>query len=150
MHQHMEWLITVLLTFDEAALIGNTVELARTKYLTQRDVFQQQLAELTDQLNTLKKRIAEALNLYGVSATTELQLLYSDVKIKRDSIYQKIQQLIPQNYEIPVLLKQKKELLQKVKQKCFIWRRRNWYATESMVPEFFLPSGYIRIIKCII
>ena len=136
-HQHMEWLITVLLTFDEAALLGNAVELARTDFLTQRDSLQQQLANLNNQLATIQKGIAEALNLYGVSATTELQLLYGDIKAKRDKISNALQQLIPKEYETPVLLKQKSRLLDKVKQKCIIWRRGNWYSVEPLISEFF-------------
>ena len=136
-HQHVEWLITVLLTFDEAALLGNAVALARTEYLTQRDSLQKQLAELSDQLATVQKGIAEALNLYGVSATTELQLLYNDIKVKRDNTHYALQQLIPERYAPPALLKQKKELLRKIQQKCMIWRRGNWNAVESMIPDFF-------------
>ena len=136
-HQHVEWLVTVLLTFDESALLGNAVELARTEYLTQRDSLQQQLANLNNQIATVQKGIAEALNLYGVSATTELQLLYDDIKTKRDNTFHALQQLIPEHYELPVLLKQKKELLHKIQQKCIIWRRGNWCAVESMIPEFF-------------
>lgn len=136
-HQHMEWLVKVLLTFDETALLGNAVELARTEFLTQRDSLRKQLAEVNDQLVSVQKGIAEALNLYGVSATTELQLLYDDVKARKDSVCHTLQQLIPERYEIPVLLKQKKEQLHKIQQRCIIWRRGDWRALEPMVPEFF-------------
>lgn len=136
-HQHMEWLVTVLLTFDESALLSNAVELARTEYLIQRDSLHQQLAELNNQLAAVQKGIAEALNLYGVNATTELQLVYSDVKAKRDSIFHDLQQLVPDRFEIPALLKQKKEHLHKIQQRCIVWRRGNWRALESMVSEFF-------------
>ena len=136
-HQHVEWLVTALLTFDEAALLGNAVELARTEYLSQRDSLQQQLSELNDQLATIQKGIAEAINLYGVGATTELQLLYGDIKAKRDSIFYALQQLIPEQYEIPLLLKQKKEQLHELKQRCAVLRCKNWRTLESMVPDFF-------------
>ena len=136
-HQHVEWLVTVLLTFDESALLGNAVELARTEYLTQRDSLQQQLADLNNQLATVQKGIAEALNLYGVSATTELQLLYGDIKTKRDNAYHTLQQLIPEHYEMPVLLKQKKEQLYKIRQRCIAWHRGDWHTLASMIPEFF-------------
>ena len=136
-HQHLELLMTMLLSFDEAAMIGTAVELARTEYLAQHDTLEKQLSELDAQIATIQKSIADSLRLYGISSTTQLQLLYSDVKFKREKTHAALQQLDPAQYELHILAKQKQLELIKLKEKCLIWRKGCWSSFESIITEFF-------------
>ena len=136
-HQHLELLIAMLLSFDESAMIGTTIELARTEYLVQRDTLEKKLSELDVQISTIQNSITESLRLYGVSSTSQLQLLYNDVKLKRDKTYAALQQLDPTKYEPQILAKQKQYELTKLKEKCLLWHQGGECYFEIIITEFF-------------
>lgn len=145
-HRHTECLVSMLLTLPESMLVSNAVELARVEFLSRRDKLRQQLNELNAQLGNIQKSVADALTLYGVSATTELQLLYGDVKVQRDGVYHELQQLEAADYEPQVLAKTKLKELNQVRRMCELWRAGDANTMERLVPQFFdriwVESGY--------
>ena len=136
-HQHIELLITMLLTIDEASMIETAVELARVEYLAKRDELEKQLAELEEQILIIQKSITDALRLYGLSATTELQLMYEDITLKRNKTRLSIQQFDPEKYELPFLIKQKQHELALIKEKCITWKNGESTLAENTIPLFF-------------
>ncbi len=145
-HRHTDCLISMLLTLPESMLVSNAVELARVEFLSRRNKLRQQLNELNAQLGNIQKGVADALTLYGVSATTELQLLYEEVKVQRDGVYYELQQMNAADYEPQVLAKTKLKELNQVRRMCELWRAGDANTMERLVPQFFdriwVGSGY--------
>ena len=130
-------LIRYLLESPAEELVKNSVELARTEYLVQRENLQKKLAILNEQLETLQSKLTDMLRLFGIESTSELQLVYQDVRDNRDSTYQSLQRMKPEYYEKEHLQKVKGKNLQKIIHECERWNSLNWKEAEELTPRFF-------------
>ena len=77
------------------------------------------------------------LRLYGIEATSELKLVYQDVRDSRDEVYQTLQKMKSDHYEMKHLLKIKEKNLRKILLECEQWTGMNWKEAEEMTPRFF-------------
>lgn len=118
-------------------LVRNSAELTRTEYLTQRESLEKKLSMLNNQLETLQIKLTDMLRLYGIAATSELQLVYQDVRDSREEVYQTLQKMKPDQYEIEHLLKIKEKNLKRILLECERWTHMNWKEAEEMTPLFF-------------
>ena len=130
-------LVQFLMDSPVEDLVRNSAELARTEYLVQRESLQKQLADLNGQLDMLQNKLTTMLSLYGIESTSKLQLVYQDVRDKRDSVYQSLQRMKPDHYEMDHLVKTKERHLRKIIQACEQWSKMRWKEAEKMTPRFF-------------
>lgn len=130
-------LINFLVESPADALIRNSAELARSEYLAQRDSMQQKLTDLDEQLETLQRKLTDMLRLYGIETTSELQLVYQDIRDKRNAVLYALQKMQSSAYEMDHLLKVKEKVLQKIIRECEKWRRKSWKEAEAMTSRFF-------------
>ena len=75
--------------------------------------------------------------LYGIETTSELQLVYQDIRDKRNAVLYALQKMQSSAYEMDHLLKVKEKVLQKIIRECEKWRRKSWKEAEAMTPRFF-------------
>lgn len=130
-------LVQFLMDSPVEDLVRNSAELARTEYLVQRESLQKQLTDLNGQLDMLQNKLTTMLSLYGIESTSKLQLVYQDVRDKRDSVYQSLQRMKPDHYEMDHLVKTKERHLRKIIQACEQWSKMRWKEAEKMTPRFF-------------
>ncbi|MBR0091861.1 MAG: recombinase family protein [Lachnospiraceae bacterium] len=130
-------LISFFLSAPKDSLIMNSAELARTESLVQRENLKKQLAELDDQLEVLQKRLTDTLRLYGIETTTELQIVYNDIRTKRNCVFHALQNLKPTHCELDYLIKTKERSLEKILSECEQWNQKSWKEAEGMTPRFF-------------
>ena len=130
-------LVRFLLESPAEELVNNSVELARTEYLVQRENLQKKLAVLNEQLETLQTKLTDMLRLYGVEATSELQLVYHDVRDSRDSVYKSLLRVKPEYINNEHLRRIKEKNLQKIILECECWNSLNWKEAEELTPRFF-------------
>lgn len=132
-----ESLVRFLMESPVEDLVKNSAELSRTEYLIQRENLQKKLSVLNNQLETLQVKLTDMLRLYGIEATSELQLVYQDVRDSRDGIYHTLQKTKPEHYEMEHLLKIKEKNLKKILLECEHWTNMDWKEAEKMTPRFF-------------
>ena len=130
-------LISFLLSSPAEFLIQNSAELARTEFLVHRDELKLKLAELDNRLEVLQKQLTLSLRQFGLEATAELQLIYSDVRDKQRIVSNTLQQMKPAHYEIEHLRKNKGHILQRILKECELWRDKEWKQAEKMTFRFF-------------
>ncbi len=130
-------LISFLLTSPAESLIRNSAELARAEYLAHRDELKLKLAELDNRMEVLQKQLTETLRQYGVEATSELQLIYADIRDKRNTAYKALQQMKPSHYEIDHLIKSKRREFLRIRKECELWNKKDWKQAEHMTFCFF-------------
>ena len=85
----------MLLYADEQSLVDNAVAQSRVNFLTRRAEVEKELSEKETELRSLEKGIAEALSLYGPTAATHLQIVYTEVKGQRDVLKAQLHKLRP-------------------------------------------------------
>lgn len=77
------------------------------------------------------------LRLFGIESTSELQLVYHDVRDSRDSVYKSLQRIKPEYFDKEHLRKIKEKNLQKIIHECKRWNSLNWKEAEELTPRFF-------------
>lgn len=136
-HAHMNWLCNCLLCVDSSILLNNAMEYTRHDYLIKRAELRNQLDDLLRQEAAIRKGIAEAISLYSVGATTELQLLSNDLRIGIAKQKSALEVLELENSNADLILQKKQSTLEEYRLLCEDYQKLDWLEGERLVAHFF-------------
>lgn len=92
---------------------------------------------MTRQDALIRKGIVDAINLYGVGATIELQLLSGDMRVNIAKLRNEIDRLDIEHGDIGITMEKKRSELQEYCQLCEEYLQADWLKGEQYVAHFF-------------
>jgi len=136
-HEHTDTLVSLFLSISRETFINNALEFSRVQLLSTRDTIKQKITALDAQLADVQQGIAEGLRLFGVSATSSLQLLFEDMRAQRCGLEHQLKKSTEIMQTASSIARQKQNELNEVVLLCKAWKSASHDERNALIPRFF-------------
>ena len=132
----MDMLATIILQGDEYALMANAIEYERAKQIADLEEVRSKYQELQENVAVTQKNISVSLQLYGIAATTPLELFYRDLCEKLSVLQEELDRLEKRSHNPEKQIRATWEELRQIKRLCAKYLSLPVQEAEQMFSKF--------------